>query len=234
MNQREEEFLQSLRAAFQTEAREHLQAMSDGLLNLEKIPAAAGQAPLVETVYREAHSLKGAARAVNLTDIEQLCQALESLFAAWKRQELQPTPALFDTAHHALDVITSLIAGPVEAARVTGAIEQLDSLRAGNAPAPPAREPVPAAAPAPDTVRVAAAKLESLLLQAEELLNARLTAGQRAAELRELGATFDEWRKEWNRVAAQSRALRKEQPAVADFLDWNATCLLSLDPRLGA
>src|SRR6202043_2346881 len=77
----EEEFLRTLRATFKVEAAEHLQAIGTGLLELEKAPAPAEQLQLIETVFRAAHSLKGAARAVGLTDVESLCQSLEDLFA---------------------------------------------------------------------------------------------------------------------------------------------------------
>ncbi len=72
----DEEFLRSLRATFKVEAAEHLQALGKGLLELEKTAAPAAQLVIIETVFRAAHSLKGAARAINFTDIESLCQAL--------------------------------------------------------------------------------------------------------------------------------------------------------------
>ena len=47
-----------------------------GLLDLEKTSAPDAQGKTVETVFRAAHSLKGAARAVDFTEIESLCQSL--------------------------------------------------------------------------------------------------------------------------------------------------------------
>ena len=92
----DEDFLRVLRATFAVEAEEHLQAMATGLLELEQ---SAGpeevQRKLVETIFRAAHSLKGAARAVDLIEIESVCESLEDTFAAWKRQPRQPTPAAF-------------------------------------------------------------------------------------------------------------------------------------------
>ncbi|MBV9852800.1 MAG: response regulator [Armatimonadetes bacterium] len=108
----DDEFLRELQAAFQVEADEHLQAMSSGLLELEKMPAAEQPASLLETVYREAHSLKGASRAVNMTDVETVCQSLETVLAAWKRHDVVPSPGLFDTMHRALDMIGKLLSVP--------------------------------------------------------------------------------------------------------------------------
>ena len=62
MNTKEEEFLNRLRATFRIEAAEHLQAMTTGLLELEKTPAPEVQRDLVATIFRAAHSLKGAVR----------------------------------------------------------------------------------------------------------------------------------------------------------------------------
>ncbi len=97
MTTRDEDFIRRLRATFKVEAAEHVHAMATAVLELEKSPAPEGQRRLVETVFRAAHSLKGASRAVDFTDIEARCQSLEDLFAAWKRQESAPTRDALDT-----------------------------------------------------------------------------------------------------------------------------------------
>ena len=76
MAKKNDELLKKLLATFRVEADEHLRAMSSGLLALEKMPQGEERAALVEKVFREAHSLKGAARAVNLAEIESVCQSL--------------------------------------------------------------------------------------------------------------------------------------------------------------
>ena len=64
-DQDDSEFLARLLETFRIEAEEHFEVLSNGLLELERDPD--GQhLPLVETLFREAHSLKGAARAVEL------------------------------------------------------------------------------------------------------------------------------------------------------------------------
>src|SRR5512143_3738792 len=95
------EFHKKLLATFRIEAGEHLKVMSSGLIELEGVAAAEAQLELIETVLREAHSLKGAARAVNQSEIEAICQVLESVFVALKRRELDLSPQLFDTLHQA-------------------------------------------------------------------------------------------------------------------------------------
>src|SRR6266567_1550533 len=218
MSTREDEFLKSLRATFKVEAGEHLQAIAAGLLELEKASATEEQRRLVETVFRAAHSLKGAARAVNFTEVESICQSLEDVFAAWKRQESNPSPQALDKVHRALDAVSWILAAP-ETQRGAGGQTPLSShataLRQEGTSVPPwpVNEPVRAATapaevfpslmaganektPMPETVRIAVAKLDTHLLEAEEMFAAKLTAGQHAADLRELVERFEEWNKE--------------------------------------
>jgi two-component system chemotaxis sensor kinase CheA len=126
MPTQDEEFIQRLRATFKVEAEEHLQSISSMLLELEKASAAEA-AGTIESVYREAHTLKGAARAVDLGDIEAICQALESVFSAWKRQQASPSAEAFDMLHRALDAIRQVVNGS-EAAKGPGPIGQRDEL----------------------------------------------------------------------------------------------------------
>lgn len=106
---REEEFLKRLLATFRVEAKEHLAGISSGLIELEKQPPPEKQKEIVEVVFREAHSLKGAARSVDLGSVELLCQAMESLFAAIKRGELALSTPLFDLLNDATDLVERLV-----------------------------------------------------------------------------------------------------------------------------
>jgi two-component system chemotaxis sensor kinase CheA len=108
MAKQNDEFLKRLLATFRIEADEHLSAISSGLLELEKAPAGESAAEIVERVFREAHSLKGAARAVNLKDIESVCQSLENVFAGLKNHRLTVSPALFDLLYQVIDTLGRL------------------------------------------------------------------------------------------------------------------------------
>ena len=70
MDKKEQEFLERLRQTFRIEAEEHLRSLSAGLIELEKTDDPEKGMQVIETVFRDAHSLKGAARSVNLKDIE--------------------------------------------------------------------------------------------------------------------------------------------------------------------
>jgi two-component system chemotaxis sensor kinase CheA len=261
-----EEFLKRLRATFRIEAEEHLQAMTAQFLALEKLPAPAERAAAIEIAYREAHSLKGAARAVDFADIETICQELESVFAAWKHQGNLVSPAGFDTLHKTVDLIRTLLDLPSGARLQERAAlqSQLARLRSGTGEPPPAQalpaaEAAPASAPrkvqapaepdrsaASDTVRISIAKLDSQLLQAEDMLPLKSLMAQRAAELRELVDMLDQWRARWIRASADARTANlaagpsplRTPPAnaagLSDFLEWNADFHRSLEQRLRA
>src|SRR5229473_1797591 len=103
------ELLAKLKATFQIEAEEHLRAISSGLLELENAPVGEQQARILESAFREAHSLKGAARVVNMGDIETICQSLETVFSDLKRQAIGLSRSLFDRLHQAVDAMGKLL-----------------------------------------------------------------------------------------------------------------------------
>ncbi|HEX4120751.1 MAG TPA: response regulator [Verrucomicrobiae bacterium] len=253
MSAQEEEFLKSLRATFKVEAAEHLQAIAAGLLALEKAPPANEQRAHVETVFRAAHSLKGAARAVNFAAVESVCQSLENAFAAWKRQDTVPLRHEMDAMHRLLDTATEALNAP-EVRRDPPLVEGLSKSPAVAVETVPTKvSPVlPSGAagktPISDTVRISVAKLDAQLLEAEEMLAVKLTAAQRAGDVRGLANELEVWNKEWAAVQPEIRALRQssDRPAspqrnlprspalarVIEFLDWNHDYLRSLEGKI--
>ncbi len=227
------DFLKKLLATFRVEADEHIQAMSSGLVEFEKMPPGEQRSETIERIYREAHSLKGAARAVNLADMGPVCHALESVFAGLKSRRVAATPALFDLLHQTLEALGGLLASAgrtkagVEKQAVAALIRRLDEVLQGASaavqdapPAPPAVPADPAASPDTgagprtsnrdtDTIRVHTAKLDSVMRQTEELLAPRLAAGERARELRELGTALGAWKKERAGIRPAMRAVER-------------------------
>jgi two-component system chemotaxis sensor kinase CheA len=111
MDAKEEEFLKRLQAMFQVEAKEHINVLATGLIELEKNPKNKMSLGLIETIFREAHSLKGSARSVNRKDIESICQVLESLFAKLKNKQIYFSAGQFDLVHKSLDLLSTMISG---------------------------------------------------------------------------------------------------------------------------
>ncbi len=213
MANRDELLLERLRGMFAIEAEEHLAAISVGLLDLEKGPTDSERAKIVETTFRKAHTLKGAARAVNLTTIVRLCHDLESTFADLSRQRIALSPALLDLLHQGFAMVKEflpLTEEEIPSERQTALEALLQRLAAAQSPttqeaspsvAPPPPAPaVPPDPPSPvatptrsgprDTIRTSTAKLDALLHQAEELIAVKLTSRQRATDAGELVSEF--------------------------------------------
>lgn len=237
MAKQEDDFLKKLLATFRIEADEYLKAMSSGLLELEKTPDSKRRAAIVENIFRDVHSLKGAARAVNFTDIESVCQPLESVFSALKANKLAAGPPLFDLLYQATDMLNALLApdaAEIGKAKISALARLLDDALHGAAPMErqppaPAAESTPPSSPAPDdpaapagarthpvapglaasTIRVSTAKLDTVMRQTEELLAPRLAAAQRIQDLRETGTLLAAWKKERARLQPAVRALER-------------------------
>ena len=132
----EEELLKKLREAFSGEAEERLASLSSSLLDLEKGAGGEEKAQALEVAFREAHSLKGAARSVNLTDIETICQAIEGVFAAMKRDEVSLSGELFDLLHHCVRAVEDSLAspegeGPGQMGELATLVGQLKEVKSG-------------------------------------------------------------------------------------------------------
>lgn len=110
----EEAFYKELLNDFRNEASEHYETIVKGLLDLESKEEDYVRQQVIETIYRSTHSLKGAARAVNLPDIERLCFSLETMFGHLKRGEISLTPQLLDTLHKSANMLDSLIKRLIE------------------------------------------------------------------------------------------------------------------------
>ena len=62
---------------FREEAREHLGALEKGFLDLEDLETPTERRPLIDNLFRHAHSVKGDARAVGVEQLQQSSQELE-------------------------------------------------------------------------------------------------------------------------------------------------------------
>ncbi|HQS58330.1 MAG: hybrid sensor histidine kinase/response regulator [Gallionellales bacterium 35-53-114] len=227
MANKNDELLKRLLVTFRIEADEHLNAMASGLLALEKIPSGNEAAAMIETVFREAHSLKGAARAVNFAPTEAMCQSLESVFAAMKSSQLQVTAALLDLLHRAIEILGTLLHSdlsgvsvipPAAAALIrelercaNGAVAEISQATETEATSVnPVHLITPAASDASAaTVRIPTAKLDVVMRQVEELLLPRLAARQRAIELHDAAAALSAWKKVRRQIQPMLRRIER-------------------------
>jgi two-component system chemotaxis sensor kinase CheA len=159
-----------LLATFSGELDEQVQTMNADLLVLESTPA---DATHLKSLFRVAHTLKGAARAAGLPVIEHACHALEGMLAEardGKRSLGDPDFALlFEAADALADAAARLKAGrdlldsPIEELdiRLSGPLAPGLLKTAGTAPAP--AMPASPRADAPSATKATAAATASAI-----------------------------------------------------------------------
>jgi two-component system chemotaxis sensor kinase CheA len=120
-------------STFKVELAELMQTISDGLLQLEKPQLTAEERQsTIREVFRAAHSLKGAARAVGITSIEQLGHGLENILSDLQRGAITPFPDLYTACYHMLDAI-QIAETAYEAGEMTPPDEAMQALTELNA-----------------------------------------------------------------------------------------------------
>jgi two-component system, chemotaxis family, sensor kinase CheA len=91
---------------FQMEAVERLERMSSGLVALER---ARDDQSLINALFREAHSLKGAAGVSGLADISEICHKMEDLLSTMRDGSRQATEPMIDVLLSATDDVQKLV-----------------------------------------------------------------------------------------------------------------------------
>jgi chemotaxis protein histidine kinase CheA len=136
---------------FRVEAEEHLKKLSQGLLELEKD---AGNAEVIHSILRSAHTLKGSSRMLGLSEIGEIAHKMEDLLKAVEEGGLRLTGELTDLLLEGTDLLTALVEQGVKAVAASkrkDLVARLSQAVAGPAPAPaapPPEEPPPVATPA--------------------------------------------------------------------------------------
>ena len=100
-----DQLIKRLMKTFLEELEEHVGALNRDLLALEKDPSGQERAERLKTLFRTAHSLKGAARSVNVTLIESACHRLEEILAAARDGKARLGPDLFAVLFAAADAL---------------------------------------------------------------------------------------------------------------------------------
>lgn len=125
-----------LRRLFKAESGEHIARLDDGLLRLEKTPT---DQKLLEELFRESHSLKGAARMLGLSGIETSAHDLESVFNAARKGEALITPKMIEQMNSGLAVlrerVQTSLAGEGKSSLPAG--QQAGEMRVPEPPATP-------------------------------------------------------------------------------------------------
>jgi two-component system chemotaxis sensor kinase CheA len=114
---------------FLTESREHITAVNQALLELERganRPEAAGA---VDSIFRAVHTIKGMAGAMGYTGVAELSHALETVFDRVRRHELPIGGVLMETLFRAADVLEQRVEAAVRDGDTSAPEGLLASLR---------------------------------------------------------------------------------------------------------
>jgi len=130
------------RALFAQEAQERLSALASQLLALEESGA---DADLVASIFREAHTLKGAAAVVGMTEVSSVAHVMEDLLEGVRSGTRPATPELIDALLAAVDGLASMVPAVLAGEDRTSEASVLEhALRQhGGGPAEPVEEPAP-------------------------------------------------------------------------------------------
>jgi two-component system chemotaxis sensor kinase CheA len=109
---------------FRQEARELLEQLEAGLLDLEQNP---GNADLINSTFRALHTIKGSGAMFGFTAVAGFVHEFETAFDRVRKGESSPTPALIAIALRAKDHIHKLIEEPD--AKIEGGDAILEELR---------------------------------------------------------------------------------------------------------
>jgi two-component system chemotaxis sensor kinase CheA len=202
-----------LMKTFLGEAEEHVQTLNRNLLDLEKQATAAERAKIFKTLFRTAHSLKGASHAVKLPVLETACHKLEELFAAASDGRRSIDSELFRMLFAVVDAIQDVVRRlraqkDLDDLPLTALLRHLDAVIAGNGAAadmPVPELPVPMAAgevplPFDRLVRVPAEKFDALLAHSGQLIVAQRGAAARSEDATGLLEAVKRWRSDWRTV----------------------------------
>lgn len=224
MAEKDSEFLKRLLITFRVEAQQHIDTLFSGLAELEQLPDEIRQAEIVELIFREAHSLKGAARSINQMPIERICQSMENIFSSIKRKQVSLTPDLLSKLHQDVRELTELLNPSAQSEQIKPPItKDNDELKDQSKPLViPAVIPPQASAAATNSVRISAARLESVFMQVEEMLAVKLQAQRHKQELQAMQALTSTWSKEWGNIRTRYPVFYKrlaEEPQLLEFVE---------------
>jgi two-component system chemotaxis sensor kinase CheA len=196
---------QKLLATFQIEHRDHVEQIRSLLAMIKNTSGQPASAELDEA-FRRAHSLKGAARAVDLRPVEGLAHRLETLFSRVRQGSLSFDENVAGVVRQALDASEDCVVALGESRPAPGfgpALQAIDRLLGVEAASPDhpdaAQEPTPSFQPL-ETVRVSLQNFDGLLRSAGGLLAENQRQSQVTAQL--------------NGIASQIAAMEREAEYV--------------------
>lgn len=98
------EIMKKLLEIFRQELDEQLQSITNNLIKLEKNNLSSTENDnIIESIFRSAHNIKGAARGVGVQDIGNIAHHIENLFSAMQKKTLTVSKTIIDLCLEAID-----------------------------------------------------------------------------------------------------------------------------------
>lgn len=131
----------SMMDLFRQETDNQTVVLVEGLLSLERDPA---QKPVLETLMRAAHSLKGAARMVERNEAVEVAHAVEDCFVATQNGDTVLSSAHIDVLLQGVDLLKNIAMQPdVLTEEVQSQLKSVIAQFLAKLADPPARSPLP-------------------------------------------------------------------------------------------
>lgn len=125
---------------FIEESKEHLQACSEHLLELEKNPE---NLTIVGEIFRSAHTLKGMSATMGYEDLADLTHKMENVLDAIRNEKIKVSPEILDVVFESVDHLEEMVYDIADGGdgkrNVQETVEKLKNIESG--------EPVAAKAP---------------------------------------------------------------------------------------
>jgi two-component system chemotaxis sensor kinase CheA len=225
--------LVELRAVFRGELEDHVVSLERQLRALTQVEPVdeRGLRAAIAEVYRAVHSVKGAARAVDFPSIERFCHALETRLAPLRGAESHEVPQIVAYAELAIGALRASLqslhrgSGPNEPALEAALARMAAGTRSERdneetEPTPPNEQPPLGLgherAHAGQTVRVSVARLNQLLLAAEDCMT---LTGRHAYDTRRIAALESAIAPLMDELRAAREALRAGRVDALTLLD---------------
>ena len=107
----QDEELNEILNIFRVESEDIIKRLNSSLLNLEKNPS---DMDLIVLLFRDAHSLKGAARMIGFNNVQNLAHKMEDIFGLAKERKISLTPDIADIMYKTVDIINNIITQSID------------------------------------------------------------------------------------------------------------------------
>lgn len=112
---------------FINEAQEHLEAMNQAMVELEKDP---GNPDVLTEIFRSAHTLKGMSATMGFDQLTELTHEMENVLDGLRSGDMEASTEIVDLLFSCLDLLGSMVAAIAEeSGRVVDSKPVIDALR---------------------------------------------------------------------------------------------------------